>query len=422
MKIRLDSVYKVVFASSIIIPPLIFSIEVNILLMILVSTFIFMNIRYKYSNNFLNIIAPLVAIFLLSIFSSFFYPSKILDIIKDFFFLAKPFLFILMGYYLISKIEDKKFIFKAIIYIAFFFAIIHISQVLYFLTDNDFNVNKVRNFAGRGNVVEIFAVVLLFSKKGRELYTLKSKYRKTIIAIILMSFIFYFSRTATVAAIILLLSINGYLAITRKGLIYMTAFFTAVLLFYAYLFSTDLERGADGLEGFLYKVKIAPSEIFSSEINIEDHSDLWDHWRAYEAKKAFEQLADTPMGFGLVCGKGVGSLVDLEFVAPLNAEGIQYITTIHNGYAYIAYKAGLLGVLAFLVFLLTLYLQVYIRTENRQAIIINNLLSGIAIYYMFTTLIVSGIYNPRDYGGIILGGIIYLSYFYNTQQSKLTTT
>ena len=171
-------------------------------------------------------------------------------------------------------------------------------------------------------------------------------------------------------------------------------------------------RQAATKSGFLYKLKIAPAEIFDSEINVKDHTDLWDHWRAYEAQKAYEQVRDTPMHYGLIAGRGVGSLVDLEFVSPLTIEGIQYITTLHNGYAYILFKSGLLGVFSHAVFLIMLYMQVYNKSKTIKLKIINCLLSGIAVYYMFTTLIVSGLYNPRDFVGIILGAFLYLQFYH----------
>ncbi|WP_047549306.1 O-antigen ligase family protein [Psychroserpens sp. Hel_I_66] len=417
MKIKLDFIQKTVLAGLLIAPPLIFSIEVNIILISLVSFFVFANISSLYTKALINLIAPLVVIFLIAIFSSIFFSSKIFDIIKDLFFLAKPVLYIIVGYYLVSKIKSKDYLFRVIIYSGVFFAIIHLCLTIYFLMGHDFNVNRVRDFAGRGNALEVFALIILLSKKGKILFHFKSKYKKLIITLLIVSFIFYFSRTITVSFIILFLAINGYLAITRKGLFYMFGFFISVILFYAYLFSTDLERGADGIEGFLYKIKIAPAEIFSSEIDVEDHRDLWDHWRAYEAKKAFEQLEDTPWSLGILHGKGVGSLVDLEFLAPLDRDGIRYITTLHNGYAYIAFKAGVLGLASFLVFLLMLYFQVYKKEKNNKARIINNLLSGIAIYYLFITLIVSGVYNPRDFGGLIIGGLLYLNYYYTSNNT-----
>ena len=70
------------------------------------------------------------------------------------------------------------------------------------------------------------------------------------------------------------------------------------------------------------------------------------------------------------------------------------------------------------MFLLLLYFQVYKKLKHVKAIIINNLLSGMAVYYMFTTLIVSGIYNPRDFGGLIIGGLLYISYYYTSNTER----
>ena len=419
MILKRDILYKVILTILFITPLLIPSVEVNIVLISLISIVVFINDKHKYTKALVNIISPLLAILLIAIFSTLFFKSEAFNCLKDFFFLAKPILYILMGYFIVGKIKDKEFAYKAIIYLAVFFALLHIYHAFTYLSNNEFDINLLRNNAGRGNVLEIFAFVLLLSKKGRFLCGYKPKYQKLIISILITSFILYFSRTATVSILILFLSINGYLAITRKGLVYITGFVVAVSLFYIYLFSVELERGAPGIEGFLYKMKIAPEEIFNSEIDTKDHSDLWDHWRAYEALKAFEQIYDTPYYYGLVAGKGIGSLVDLGFVAPLNNEGgMQYITTLHNGYAYIAFKSGFIGLIFFIVFLLSLYLYVYLDTKNPRVKIINNLLSGIAIYYMFTTLIVSGVYNPRDFIGIIIGILLCLKHYHKTNILK----
>ncbi|NOZ46616.1 MAG: hypothetical protein GXO79_07510 [Chlorobi bacterium] len=93
---------------------------------------------------------------------------------------------------------------------------------------------------------------------------------------------------------------------------------------------------------------------------------------------------------------------------------MQYIIILHNGYLYIMYKTGFLGLIFYFLFLLFVYLHVYNKSNDSKAIIINSLLSGIAIHYMFTTLIVTGIYNPRDFGGIILGALLYLQNYYTS--------
>lgn len=418
MYIKKDFLYKISLLLLLTSPIIIQSVEINIMIISFFTFFVLFDSRKKYSRTLIQVILPLIILLIIAIFTTFFYPLKLFESIKDFFFLIKPVLYIILGYYLLSKIKDKSIIFRMIIYAGLVLAIIHLIEVNIYLTQNQFDINRLRNFAGRGNAIEVFAFVFLFSSQGKKLYNVKPKQKRIIQLLILCSFIFYFSRTVTVSVIVLFLAIKGYLTITRKGLLYMTGFIILLSLFYAYLFSIEIDREDSKLSGFFYKIKIAPSEIFTTgEIDVNNHQDLWDHWRAYEAQRAFEQLGDTPYRAGLMFGKGLGSLVDLGFVAHLDGEGIQYITTLHNGYAYIMYKAGFAGVLFFFLFLLIVYSQVYRKSNNFKSKIICNLISGFAIYYMFTTLIVTGIYNPRDFGGLILGAFIFLNQYYESTQA-----
>ena len=156
----------------------------------------------------------------------------------------------------------------------------------------------------------------------------------------------------------------------------------------------------------LYKIKIAPSEIFqAAEIDKENHQDLWDNWRAYEAQQAISQMNY----FNFFAGKGFGALIDLEMVSPLNEEGIQYIPIIHNGYIYIFFKTGIIGLIFYLIFLFSIYLKIYIRTDCQIKRFYGNLCSGIGFYFLFTTLIITGIYNSGQLFMLILGMSVFLS-------------
>lgn len=126
MVIKKDTLYKSIIGVLLLIPTLIKTIEVNIVLLSLIMLWVFYNYSFKYSRALVNLILPLTVILLISIFSSFFHPSTLFDFIKDFFFIAKPIFYILIGYYMFSNIKDKEVLFKLIIYLGFFFAIIHI--------------------------------------------------------------------------------------------------------------------------------------------------------------------------------------------------------------------------------------------------------------------------------------------------------
>jgi hypothetical protein len=114
-------------------------------------------------------------------------------------------------------------------------------------------------------------------------------------------------------------------------------------MLYGYLYSVKIDRGKPGLEAFLYKIKIAPEEIFKTNIDRDNHKELWDHWRGYEAKRALATMEDKPSSY--VFGTGYGSLVNLKFKAPLSTtdkEGLKFISELHNGYPYVLYKTGII--------------------------------------------------------------------------------
>ena len=389
-------------------PILVASPELNILISAFFFSYILIfDFNYKYSKTIINVLIPLIFILLIALISSFFYSNTIIDAVKDFLLLLKPVLYIVLGFYFTSKIKEKAFIFDLLIYIAAFFAIIHIVKVTFYLVDNPFAVNRVRYIGGKDNIIELFALIVLFSGIRQKVFYKKTKYYKFFKTIIIISFFLYFSRTMLVTGLIFLLAIKGYTKLTRKGIMYISFFIISALAFYSYLNSIEIERGSSGIEGLMYKIKLAPAEIFLTQIDIKDHAKLWDHWRGYEALKAYEQLTDTPFGMGLLFGKGTGSLVDLEFVAPLNEAGMQYISTLHNGYAFILFKSGIIGLVCYLVFLFNIYIQAYKKDKNK--ILINNFISGIAIYYAFSTLVITGIYNKVEVLAIVLGSFLYLS-------------
>jgi O-antigen ligase len=212
--------------------------------------------------------------------------------------------------------------------------------------------------------------------------------------------------------VVALLSIYGFTKINAKTIRFFLVSIALIAVFYAYLFSIKLDRNAAGVESFLYKVKIAPSEVFSTKINRENHKDLWDHWRGYEVKRAFALMNESKSSY--VIGTGFGSLIDLKFKAPLDLKGIRYISETHNGYIYIFYKTGIVGLLLLLYFLKKLHGYVY-----REYTFVNQFIGLTGMVFFFTTLTITGIYNPKDVIIIILGGLIAVSHNNNATRSTL---
>ena len=66
-----------------------------------------------------------------------------------------------------------------------------------------------------------------------------------------------------VGLVLLVLGVLNYLKLNKKGLKYLGLLLLAITILYTYLFTVKIDRKGDGIENFLYKLKIAPSEIFS---------------------------------------------------------------------------------------------------------------------------------------------------------------
>src|SRR5690606_25260152 len=122
---------------------------------------------------------------------------------------------------------------------------------------------------------------------------------------------------------------------------------------------------------------------------------------------ALTQMEDNVLNY--VLGKGFGALVDLQFYAPVGGEkGLRYIPHTHNGYIYVFFKTGTIGLILYLFVLFNLYKQVYIKPKSNNHIILLRLISGLALYFIFTSLIITGIYNLQDVSILLLGIFLYL--------------
>lgn len=410
------NIYKLFFVLLLFILTAVPIFEVHFLLYFGLTVILLLNNDYSISKFTFGLISILLIIILIGIISSFFYHKIPYDWIKDGLYFSKPIFGITLGYLLLNKIKDEYFLLKSIIYLALIFAIYHIFSVLVNTNFSTDSINDIRNTNGLANPLELFALIILLTSYRYDFLKTVTKRKVLFIIFLSISMILYFSRTMVVAFAIMMLAANGYAKISTKGLKYGLVFIVITGLFYFYLFSIELKRDQPGIESFLYKMKIAPSEIFlpSKIIDIKNHKNLWDHWRAYEVKLAYKQMKLQPFSF--FNGYGFGSKVDLKFVAPLNEQGIRYIPILHNGYFNVLFKTGLIGLFFYISFLLLLYLQSYKKKISIGEQVVRNFISAIGIYFIFTSLIITGIYNLEESYTFILGGFLFLLSRYTTNQ------
>ncbi len=349
-------------------------------------------------------------IFGIGFISLIFNKYTVSNILKDITYFLKPIIALLASYFLVRKINDFEFFLKNVLYLGVFTAFIHLTGVFVVGDFINNSINSIRGDFGFDNFIEIFSLyILIFYKKILKVNLIENRtYRNTIIFILLSSIILYFSRTMLVTFALVGFSMFGYAKITKNTMKIIGVMIILFGLFFAYLHTMKIDRNSPGLEGFLYKIKISPEEIFKTKINRDDHKDLWDHWRGYEAKRALALLNEKPVSY--LTGTGFGSMVNLKFKAPLGENGMKYISRLHNGYVFTFYKTGFFGLLLLLIFLVNLYIKVYVSNFQAPKIVFTKkFISSIGLFYIFSTLIITGIFIPADAIIFILGGFLFFN-------------
>ncbi len=383
------------------------SFRINLLIQIAFFLLLILSGKNRLSLSFFKTVYPLVYIFFLGFLGTILDSYHLVNIIKDISHFIKPIFVLCIGFLVFKSINDQKIFLKTIVHIAAITAIIHVGGILLFSKILTHSISDIRGDYGLDNFIEIFALffLILIPKTSIEPLYKNDIYRKILIVIFVISIMFYFSRTMFGMIFILGLSFYGHTKLDNKSLKIIGIFIVMILLFYAYLDTIKPERNSKGIEALLYKIKMAPGEVFNAKLNRDNHVKLWDHWRAYEAKRAIVLMNDNLKSY--LFGNGYGSLVDLKFKAPLSTEKMRYISVLHNGYVFVLYKTGIIGISLYLVFLIKLYLRNYHGETQSNLIFFKILIATIGCYFLFTSIIITGVYIPQDSILFILGGALF---------------
>ncbi|MCF1190319.1 O-antigen ligase family protein [Mangrovimonas sp. AS39] len=378
------------------------SVELKFIVLFFGAILLFFS-RFRLHKETVNVIFPLICIFIVSLFSSIFTLPELYNFLKDTVHLTKPIFAIVFGIYIASHIKDNNTIIKVILLFCLFSALSHIFTVFYYL-EEDWNTSTIRSIGGKGSDLEAlgFSIYWVFVRKDN-LKIFSSKFKIIFFWSLVISIGLYLSRTTFIAIIIFLITFYGLTQVNRKQVMYLLGVIILVISFMISLQFINIDRQASGIESFFYKIKIAPSEIFNAEIDVTDHTQLWDNWRAYEAKKAFETMEGQSSLIPYVAGMGLGSLVDLGFKAPLGHERMQFIPHVHNGYIYVFFKSGTIGLLLLLLWLYYLYTFIYRKSQSFEQVINHKIISGLGLYLSFSTLVITGVYNLGVTLSLLLG-------------------
>lgn len=129
-------------------------------------------------------------------------------------------------------------------------------------------------------------------------------------------------------------------------------------------------------------------------------ADINDNWRGYEAYQGM-QTVSRGTAAQRALGQGFGAQADIGLFMNLGGAEFHEIGQFHNGYVWLILKAGWVGLALFGFWIWRLY-QLARGLKRRELTERADLLQGIALTLMFTTLVVSGIFNPLSNDALLL--------------------
>lgn len=405
-----QSIYRTIFVLFLLAQILFPSVEIVVVMSLVLSFSLLIEKRIHIPKPIFHILVLLGVLigigFVVSLFSS----HELYDVIRDIIHFSKPFLLIFSGFLLLRKINDTSFFIKVVVYVSLLFAVKH----LFVLATSTYvrgTIEELRLLAGGGNFIEVIGLLFLYVFYKKPILNITRSTKMIFMAIIAISIFFYFSRTSLLAILILFLSVYGYTILSRKAFEYSVLGVIVLGLLYGYLFTLDLDPDKKGIENFFYKIKNAPAEVFTTpkEYDSNNHKEIFDHWRGYEAMMALRKMEEDQWSY--VFGKGFGSLIDLGFKAPIGGEdGLRYIPHFHNGYVYVFFKTGAIGIFFYLLIMYSMYKRGYVFAENDTAKIMNRFISGMGLYFIITTFVITGLYNLGEISVFLTGCFYGLSY------------
>lgn len=384
--------YQILYMICVIVP-FFNNYELSFLVWLIASI---ITIKQKYSVPFLKYLSYFILIFSLSFFVGLFFKYSIYFVIRDITYILKPIFGLLLGYQLFyDKIKNP---FQFIAYAGVAIASYHLFTVVWgIVIEGARNVREIRDEAGFFNDFEVYTLIILLFHNQFQLNFSKQKTRIFIFILALSSF-FYLARTNFIQFVILFMAMKGWLVLNKKSLKILSSLLIISVLSYFAVYNYNPKRNGNGIDEFLYKVKNAPIEAFSTKINREDWRDFNDNYRSYENVRTIEQISRNGT---LLFGEGMGSQVDLKQKVYLGDMELRNISILHNGYMTVLLKSGILGLL--LLFGSIFYFFKNFNSYSELDSKINLIFIGTGVFLVFSNWVFMGFYNPVDTKSLLIG-------------------
>lgn len=322
--------------------------------------------------------------------------------LKDAWYVGNPLLVICIGYIIYVNKPDLQRGLRAFVIGGLIVAIWQLRPYFYYPELLLLPAETIRRTIGAGFYAPVLAIVILmvFFGRWREQLRMPGWLAWLLGLLTTAAVVGVFSRTALMVVILGALAAFGCFA-KREWLRLLLPL--AILLLSAFVLQMVVDTDSDkAMQTYVGKLARTVQEI-----TVSDYAGFRDinlNFRGHETARAFAQYADADL-LRLIVGQGFGALVDLGVYLPLefNEVGervnVRYISTLHNGYAFILIKTGALGTGIYIAVLLLIYLLGRKSAalpgadpDRRPA----RLLQAVAVILAASTYIVGGVFNKQD--------------------------
>lgn len=352
---------------------------------------------FRINKSLLHFLMPILFLFGLGIYGGV--KHEPYDVLKDAWYLLKIIIFIAVGFYFMKVIRSFHALVNIVVLASVLLSIYHLSLI-----------GLYGGFSDPG---------ILFVL--RESYGVSASLL-TVIGLTLLSFFRVYIRINPVLYIIFLFLCGLSIGLSMSRTFLVVFFMIGLLMMSKRILSTSgLFFIGTTLSIIMLATSVGSDSIIvnkfqnsAAELNVKEYSsksEINANWRGFEAFRAFQEYMSGSV-VERVFGQGFGALIDLGFEMELGGDVMRFIPMTHNGYMYVLLKFGALGLFIFLYFIYKLIRRNKNSFISRHFEIaaIEKLISAIGLLILFTTLVISGIFNIYQLHAVLmlLGALLYL--------------
>ena len=322
------------------------------------------------------------------------------DFLRDIWIFFKPIYLIYFGSILAAiYIGSERKVLQIIVIAGLISAMYHFVEIVSVPKFWKIPLHTIRDVTRRASLIEALSLgLLLYALIKKEIYIFKKRYLLVFGSLILISILLFVSRTM----FLILFIYCGFFFNYFKFSIKATVIALVVVCLLGFIFSLPKQSQDTSIGRLISKIQKSPSELLFSDDDANNKQSINEYWRGYEAFRAISQtIKNGPLA--ITFGNGFGSLVDLKIIMRLGNTDFRYVPKIHDGYAQLFFKTGIVSVILYATFLFFFYTSaVKVVTNDKNLITFKKIILGSLITLLLTTSTISGIYNDSSLDSVLL--------------------